>query len=160
VYWLLHASGEYARLGMTIYGPELALSPDGQWLFTLEDRETPTTFRLWNLQREEVVLEAPLEEGYSLDYLEHGVFIHEFTLGMGDNAGFAKRAQDSFGVTLYRYRDGAVFSLSSDAYYFDVLADGTILESYSQDGIYRLNLEADEERLLLDGVTALYLNPP
>jgi hypothetical protein len=161
VFWLLNASGANLRLGMNKEGFGSVLSPDGQWLFTVDDNEAlPSTFSLWNLHREQIVLVGFIEEGFSLDLLERGVFIHEFTLGMGDTIGFAKRAQDSLGVTLYRYSDDAVFTLPSDAYYFDVLADGDILLSRYREGIYRLNPDADEERLLLDGVEALQLGPP
>jgi hypothetical protein len=142
--WILRASGPPLPLGRAH-----EISPDFKWLLTVHDpSDLPSTYRVWDVQNERVALEGVVKEGIRAAYYDGGFLIEQFSLGMGQTILTAARQEDPLPILLYRYLDGKTFGLQYSNY-FDVLPDGSLLESRYEDGIYRLDLEGGAETLLV-----------
>ncbi len=154
VIWILRESGAPLRMGVAH-----TLSPDFRWLLTAHDlSDLPTTYRVWDVQNERVVLEGIVTGGIDITYYEGGFLIDQYSLGMGQVIRTAARQgdEDPPPLLLYSHADGKTFE-PPQSHYFDVLSDGSLLESRYQDGIYRVDLESGAETQILAAANVINL---
>lgn len=150
-FWLLRQDEAAQLLGW--YDPSAVftpaqdlLSPDGRWLVT--GSETAPTFRLLDLVNGTVAYEGQIGINLELHYRSSGVLLLRTRLP----------------AIFYRYADGEAIPLPQDeGFFFDALADGSLLYAQPQvgaersAGIYRYDPQAGTYSLLVEDALPILL---
>jgi hypothetical protein len=147
-YWLVTPDDPPVQLG---YFPlQTFTSPGGRWLVAATD-EDGTGYRLWDLQTKDYVLEGGNTRALIAYFGESGIFVWE-------------TASEDKPASFYRFEDGAVFDLSEDFSYREVLPDGRLLavvlptrtdETGKTAGTYLYDPETGDAELLAAGMYPL-----
>ncbi|MBZ0284498.1 MAG: hypothetical protein K8L97_27410 [Anaerolineae bacterium] len=153
--WLLGADGFAEQVGYwnarSMIAFDNAISPDSRYILAFESSDDPTTYQLWDISNQQVVL----KRGDSTE----SVFLVQAFYGEGG----ILVTENVQRFSLYRFGDGANIQLpESNGIYFDVLADGTVLYNHSrsdearEQGIYRYDPNSETFTLFVPDARSIW----